>query len=291
MLDAMAAPVAEMEASLREIVGQTGFVGRIEIPRIGLDEVVLADADDRSLDLWVGHLSRTALPDEPGNLLLAGHRDSHFRKLRDIRLGDAIHVTTPLGTFEYQVEETMKVWPGRSRCSRTWASPAVAGHLLSFRIRRPGAETVHRPGASGVLLDHRRRRTTRLAAERLRVSDSNLRAPWPPILRCTWSMTWLCSSCGLKLIAVSQYPSRHGTFPVPSGARIADSTGGRESPAAAPPADPEERRCHEVRVSDPRRMFPRWSVPGRLPDLLFGIHRRLEQQQSRGDLQQHQSAD
>ena len=113
VLDAMAAPVAEMEASLREIVGQTGFVGRIEIPRIGLDEVVLADADDRSLDLGVGHLSRTALPDEPGNFVLAGHRDSHFRKLRDIRLGDAIHVTTPLGTFEYQVEETMKVWPGQ----------------------------------------------------------------------------------------------------------------------------------------------------------------------------------
>jgi sortase A len=111
VLDAMAAPVAEMEASLREIVTQTGFVGRIEIPRIGLDEVVLADADDRSLDLGAGHLSRTALPDEPGNFVLAGHRDSHFRKLRDIRPGDAIRVTTPLGTFEYQVEETFKVLP------------------------------------------------------------------------------------------------------------------------------------------------------------------------------------
>lgn len=111
VLEAMAAPVADVEQSLREIVAQTGFVGRIEIPRIGLDAVVLADTDERSLDLGVGHLSRTALPDEPGNFVLAGHRDSHFRKLRDIRLGDAIRVTTPLGTFEYQVEETLTVWP------------------------------------------------------------------------------------------------------------------------------------------------------------------------------------
>lgn len=111
VLDALAAPVVEVEASLREIVLQTGFVGRIEIPRIGLDAVVLADTDDRSLDLGAGHLSRTALPGEPGNVVLAGHRDSHFRKLRDIQLGDSIRVTTPLGTFEYQVEETITVRP------------------------------------------------------------------------------------------------------------------------------------------------------------------------------------
>jgi sortase A len=125
VLDAMAAPVAEMDASLREIVGQTGFVGRIEIPRIGLDAVVLADVDDRSLDLGAGHLSKTALPDEPGNFVLAGHRDSHFRGLRNIQLGDAIHVTTQLGTFDYQVEETFTVWPNEVSVLEDQGSPVL----------------------------------------------------------------------------------------------------------------------------------------------------------------------
>jgi sortase A len=111
VLQALAAPLEEPAGSLREIVAQTGYVGRIEIPRTGLDTVVLADADDRSLDLGAGHLSKTALPDEPGNVVLAGHRDTHFRELRDIQLGDAIRVTTPLGAFDYQVAETMTVWP------------------------------------------------------------------------------------------------------------------------------------------------------------------------------------
>lgn len=111
VLDAMAAPIEETEVSLREMVVQTGFVGRIEIPRIGLDAVVLADVDDRSLDLGAGHLSKTALPDEPGNVVLAGHRDSHFRELRNIQPGDVISLTTPRGAFEYQVEETITVWP------------------------------------------------------------------------------------------------------------------------------------------------------------------------------------
>ncbi|MCA1789591.1 MAG: class D sortase, partial [Thioalkalivibrio sp.] len=111
VLDALAAPVDEVQGSLREMVVQTGFVGRIEIPRIGLDAVVLADTDDRSLDRGAGHLNKTALPDEPGNVVLAGHRDSHFRELRDIQPGDAIRLTTPRGTFEYQVEGTITVLP------------------------------------------------------------------------------------------------------------------------------------------------------------------------------------
>lgn len=111
VLHAMEKTSGQAAGTLREIVAESGFVGRIEIPRTGLDAVILAEADDRSLDLGVGHLSKTALPDEPGNFVLAGHRDSHFRPLEDIRLGDAIRVTTVLGTYDYEVEETMTVWP------------------------------------------------------------------------------------------------------------------------------------------------------------------------------------
>src|SRR5215510_9254465 len=49
-------------------------VGRIEIPRLGLSAVIAEGADARTLGHAVGHLPGTALPGEPGNSVLAGHR-------------------------------------------------------------------------------------------------------------------------------------------------------------------------------------------------------------------------
>jgi len=62
----------------------------------------------------VGHLPGTALPGEPGNVVLAGHRDPFFRPLKDVRPGDAVELTTPQGRFEYTVEDTQVVEPGRT---------------------------------------------------------------------------------------------------------------------------------------------------------------------------------
>jgi sortase A len=59
----------------------------------------------------VGHLPETALPGEPGNVVLAGHRDSFFRPLSRIQLGDGIIFKTVDGEFEYQVESTEVVLP------------------------------------------------------------------------------------------------------------------------------------------------------------------------------------
>jgi sortase A len=64
-----------------------------------------------SLTRAVGHLSDTALPGEWGNVALAGHRDTFFRPLRDIRVGDAIHFKTRERTFEYRVESIEVVAP------------------------------------------------------------------------------------------------------------------------------------------------------------------------------------
>ena len=60
-------------------------IGRLEIPRIGLSAMVLEGSDDDTLRLAVGHLSNTALPGEPGNVVFAGHRDTFFRLLRGVQ--------------------------------------------------------------------------------------------------------------------------------------------------------------------------------------------------------------
>jgi sortase A len=65
---------------------------RLRIPRIGYDEIVLEGASPRILAFGPARLLSSALPGEPGNLAVAGHRTSWFRRLEDVRTGDDIEV-------------------------------------------------------------------------------------------------------------------------------------------------------------------------------------------------------
>jgi len=87
------------------------MVGRIEIPRLGVSAIIRAGSDAKTLRLAVGHIPGTALPGQIGNIGLAGHRDTFFRRLRDIRASDEIRVVTPAGTFAYKVDGTRVVTP------------------------------------------------------------------------------------------------------------------------------------------------------------------------------------
>jgi sortase A len=88
-----------------------GSIGEIQIPRLGLTALVVQGDSEAVLQHAVGHLVDTALPGEPGNIVLAGHRDTFFRPLRRVRAGDAITLRTRAGDFEYLVESTAVVRP------------------------------------------------------------------------------------------------------------------------------------------------------------------------------------
>jgi len=81
----------------------------LEIPRVGLSTVVLHGSDDRTLRRGPGHLENTPLPGEHGNVVIAGHRDTFFRALRDVKSGDDIFVDSPMGRLHYQVTSTRVV--------------------------------------------------------------------------------------------------------------------------------------------------------------------------------------
>jgi sortase A len=86
-------------------------VGALEIVRVGLSGAVVEGDDDSVLDRAIGHLPDTPLPWQPGNSALAAHRDTLFRPLRDVRLGDILRLKTPYGDFDYRVRETLIVKP------------------------------------------------------------------------------------------------------------------------------------------------------------------------------------
>jgi sortase A len=79
------------------------LIGRIEIARLDLSVVVVEGVDRISLRRAVGHIPGTALPGEAGNVGLAGHRDTFFRQLKDVKIDDEIQISTLTGNFKYQV--------------------------------------------------------------------------------------------------------------------------------------------------------------------------------------------
>jgi sortase A len=124
-------------------------VGRIEIPRLGVSAVIRAGAMHARLRLAVGYIPGTALPGEKGNMGLAGHRDTFFRKLRDINPDDEIRVTTQDGVFHYYVERTNIVNPEDVWVLNSTAYPALTLVTCYRSLHRLGAAALHRPRALG----------------------------------------------------------------------------------------------------------------------------------------------
>ena len=104
-------------------LGQT--LGRLEVPRLGLSTIVVQGDDEYNLLIGAGHLPDTPLPWDDGNSVLAGHRDTDFRPLKEIREGDVIRFQTWNRVIEYVVRETSIVEPTDLTPLRATARPML----------------------------------------------------------------------------------------------------------------------------------------------------------------------
>ena len=89
-------------------------IGRIVIPKVGLDSELEEGIRLTTLDRGPGHWPGTALPGQVGNVVVAGHRTSHgaeFRHLDQLIFGDEVIFTTAEGTHTYHVTGTQIVTP------------------------------------------------------------------------------------------------------------------------------------------------------------------------------------
>ena len=100
-------------------------IGEIQVPRLHLKAIVVQGDSHTILRRAVGHIPETALPGKPGNVALAGHRDTFFRPLRNIKLGDTITLQTAAGDFQYLVESTQVVPSGQIEVLSTTAVPTL----------------------------------------------------------------------------------------------------------------------------------------------------------------------
>ena len=86
-------------------------IGEISISRIGMRAVISQGDSDAVLRVGAGHLADTPWPGQPGNVVIAGHRDTVFRPLRNVREGDLVDVTTETTVAHYRVVSAKIVSP------------------------------------------------------------------------------------------------------------------------------------------------------------------------------------
>ncbi len=89
-------------------------VARLEIPSLGIDEIIVAGVGVTELKLGPGHFPETPLPGQFGRASVAGHRTTYgqpFRSIDQLEAGDVMITTTPAGRFVYEVTDSMVVAP------------------------------------------------------------------------------------------------------------------------------------------------------------------------------------
>jgi len=110
---AATAVLSTMKSTVHLRDGDT--MGRLEIPRVGISVMILHGTEEATLTLGAGHVPGTPPPGGDGNLVVAAHRDTFFRRLAGIRAGDRIRILTVGHTYEYVVDSTETVDPDDTR--------------------------------------------------------------------------------------------------------------------------------------------------------------------------------
>ena len=123
------AATAKRDAELRQLdVAATAFaasvadkggtpLGRIVIPAIKVDVVVIEGVGKSDLREGPGHWPETPFPGQTGNFVVSGHRTTYgapFFKLNRLKVGDEIDVLLPYVSARYAVTQVVIVQPDQT---------------------------------------------------------------------------------------------------------------------------------------------------------------------------------
>jgi len=81
-------------------------IGSITIPDLNRKLTILQGTNENELNSGVGHFTQSVLPGEKDNCVISGHRETAFRQLDKLKVGNSIIVQTSAGTFTYEVNGT-----------------------------------------------------------------------------------------------------------------------------------------------------------------------------------------
>ena len=198
---ANASPTTAPPTTLPALLSQGDAAAVIDIPKIGLDEVVVEGVGVEELKKGVGHYPDTKMPGEKGNAALAGHRTTYghpFNRIDELVPGDEIKVTTRAGTFTYDVMEKKVVTPETvsvlddtpdSRLTLTTCHPMYSAEKRLIVVASLMSPPVEPPAGTPVTTAPPRPR--QIASGLSGASASNRPAiAWGILAACVWLAAW-----------------------------------------------------------------------------------------------------
>jgi sortase A len=108
-------------------------VGLLVIPKLEAILPIVEVVEEDDLEKGVGHYTGTKYPGQNGQIVLSGHRDTVFRRLGELEIGDEFIVKMPYGDFTYVIERTQIV----DADDRTVINPDIDEELLTVTTCYP----------------------------------------------------------------------------------------------------------------------------------------------------------
>lgn len=108
-------------------------IGLLVIPKLNETLPIVAGVEEDDLEKGVGHYTGTKYPGQKGQIVLSGHRDTVFRRLGELEIGDEFIVKMPYGDFTYVIERTKIV----DADDRTVINPDIDEELLTVTTCYP----------------------------------------------------------------------------------------------------------------------------------------------------------
>ena len=99
-------PVVPDKPVYPENPADSDSIGSLTIPALNRKLPIFQGTGEKELKKGVGHFTQSVLPGEEDNCVLSGHRETVFRKLYNLKIGDLLIVETSAGTFTYEVNGT-----------------------------------------------------------------------------------------------------------------------------------------------------------------------------------------
>jgi sortase A len=81
-------------------------IGSLTIPALKQKIPIIQGTGQKELKEGAGHFTQSVLPGEEDNCVLSGHRETVFRQLYKLKIGDLLIVQTSAGIFTYEVNGT-----------------------------------------------------------------------------------------------------------------------------------------------------------------------------------------
>lgn len=92
------------ESTFEPVDGEV--VGLLSLPKIESELAIVEGTDPDELAKGVGHYKGSFYPGEGGQIVLSGHRDTVFKRVGGLELGDELVMKMPYGEASYEIVNT-----------------------------------------------------------------------------------------------------------------------------------------------------------------------------------------